>query len=99
MIYIAGQNILANLCLTCYSTFQSLRAHWNERGFRKRALAALERQIENRKDLSNYFASSFKGFKKTNEVIRAIKFCREWKPKQDWLLANKIKIESFPQEI
>ena len=52
MIVVAVQNIMINLCLTCYNTFKKVRTKIVEKCYRKRALLALERQIENRQDLA-----------------------------------------------
>ena len=96
---VAGFNILANMCATCFQSVKDLLSYCKLRGLKKKAHKILYRRLENREKLVEEYPGEFKHFNYERVVHRKIEFCKEWSVHRSWLKANGLKFDDFEEEI
>lgn len=101
LIGIISFNIVVNLGLTVVETVVSIY-----KGYKRNKLAKQKNQ-----DIMNFFlqkrkitedennTAEFVNLKYSDDFIKALEFCIEWKVHRTWLISNKVEIINFPEEV
>lgn len=95
----ASFNILGNSAVVVLETIQDAASQWAHRKQEKQRLILINERRENRESIVQEAPGTMKQFEFEISIHEVLEKVKAWTPHRRWLLANKVKISEFPEEI